>query len=69
MKYIAYPNNSKISIIIPSLDCGLSLDQIAKKDVPTGIPYKYIESEFLPQDRVFRDAWELDFSNPDGYGA
>ena len=58
-----------ISIITPASNCGLSLEEICAKDVPTGVPYLVIDSSQLPADREFRNAWEADFSNPDGYGA
>lgn len=70
MERIVYPNenNDGICIIIPAYDCGLSLGEIAIKDVPSGIPYIIINENDIPNDRTFRDAWEADFSNPDGYG-
>lgn len=64
---IIYPVESGIAIIIPA-DCGLSIDQIARKDVPAGVPYKIVPSSEIPSDRSFRGAWEADFSEPDGYG-
>ena len=36
--------------------------------MPAGVPYKIVNSEDLPQDHTFFNAWEADFSNPDGYG-
>ena len=67
MKRIIFSNGSGISIIIPA-DCGLSIEQIAKKDVPQGLPYLIVEASVIPTDREFRNAWEADFSNPDGFG-
>lgn len=66
-KRIIFPNESGISIIIPA-DCGLSIEQIAKKDVPQGLPYLIVDVSVIPADREFRNAWEADFSNPDGFG-
>ena len=67
---IIYPNenNDGICIITPTNNCGLSIGEIAIKDVPSGVPYKIIDASDIPEDRTFRDAWESDFSNPDGYG-
>jgi hypothetical protein len=45
-----------------------SIDDLAKKDVPVGIPYKIISASDLPTDTKFRDAWTADMSNPHGYG-
>lgn len=44
------------------------IERIAKKDVPTGLPYLIIDSSDVPEDREFRDAWSADFSFPHGYG-
>lgn len=57
-KRIIYPNEfGGVSIIIPA-DCGLTIEQIAEKDVPVGTPYKIIDADEVPSDRTFRDAWE-----------
>lgn len=67
-RVIIYPNSDGgISIIIP-IDCGLSVEEIALKDTPQGLPYKIINRSDIPEDRTFRDAWETDFSEPDGHG-
>jgi hypothetical protein len=58
-KRIIYPtDNGGVAIIIPALDCGLSIDEIAAKDVPAGKPYKIIDTADVPTDRTFRNAWE-----------
>lgn len=66
MYRIIYPNNNTISIVVPSEN--MDINYIAKKDVPSGIPYKIVSIDDIPSDRTFRNAWEADFSNPDGYG-
>lgn len=66
---IIYPNDTgNLALVIPALDCGLSIEEIARKDVPNGKPYKFIEASALPEDHAFFAAWEADFSVPDGYG-
>lgn len=56
---IIYPNDDGgVSIIIPAPECGLSIEEIAQKDVPAGKPYKIVEVADIPTDRTFRDAWE-----------
>ena len=57
-----------IAVITIASNCELELEEICAKDVPTGAPYLVIDSSELPADREFRDAWEADFTNPDGYG-
>lgn len=69
-KIIIYQKDEgNIALIHPVLNCGLSIDSIAKKDVPTGKPYLIIDSMNVPNDYTFFDAFEADFSSPDGYGA
>jgi hypothetical protein len=56
---IIYPtDNGGVAIIIPAPDCGLTIEQIAAKDVPQGKPYKIVDVTDIPSDRTFRNAWE-----------
>ena len=56
---IIYPNdNGGVSIIVPAPECGLTIEEIAVKDVPEGKPYKIVDVADIPLDRTFRDAWE-----------
>ncbi len=57
-----------LSVISPAPECGLTIEEIARKDVPAGKPYHIINADQLPQDNVFFNAWEADFSNPSGQG-
>jgi hypothetical protein len=64
---IIYPlDNGGIAIIHPTND--LPFEEICRKDVPANKPYKIVDESVIPTDRTFRNAWEMDFSNPDGYG-
>lgn len=66
---IIYPQqNGSVALIIPAPNCGLTVEEIARKDVPAGVPYLIVNNPDLPEDHSFFDAWEADFSNPDGYG-
>jgi hypothetical protein len=66
---IIYPNDEGwLSVVTPALECGLSIEEIARKDVPAGRPYHIINVEQLPQEHMLFEAWEADFSNPDGHG-
>lgn len=59
---IIYPTlEGGVAIIIPAADCGLTVEQIAAKDVPAGVPFRIVEADTIPTDRTFRNAWE--FSN------
>lgn len=70
-KVIVYnEDDGCLAIIVPS-ECFLKrypIQEIAKKDVPKGKPFKIIEASIIPKDQTFRDAWEMDISKPDGYG-
>lgn len=56
---IIYPNDEGgVSIVIPAPECGLTIEEIAAKDVPAGKPYKIVDVADIPTDRTFRNAWE-----------
>lgn len=58
-KRIIYPTeNGSVAVIIPAPECGLTIEEIAAKDVPKGKPYKIVNVSDIPSDRTFRDAWE-----------
>ena len=69
---IIYKNESGGVSILHHADEALSfmtIDEIAKKDVPTGLPYKIVEDSEIPTDRTFRDAWTVDEATlTDGVG-
>ena len=46
-----------VAVIVPA-DCGLTIEEIAAKDVPAGKPYKIVDVSEIPSDRTFRNAWE-----------
>ena len=57
-KRIIYQNDEGgIDIIIPA-DCGLTVEEIAAKDVPAGKQYYIVDKSEIPSDRTFRNAWE-----------
>jgi hypothetical protein len=56
---IIYPtDDGGVAIIIPAPDCGLTIEEIAAKDVPDGKEYKIVDVSDIPEDRTFRGAWE-----------
>jgi hypothetical protein len=56
---IIFPNDEGgVSIIVPSVNCGLTIEQIAAKDVPAGKPYQIVDVSEVPSDRTWRNAWE-----------
>ena len=56
---IIYPTDEGgVAIIVPAIECGLTIEEIAAKDVPAGKPYKIVDVADIPTDRTFRNAWE-----------
>lgn len=56
---IIYPTpEGGVAIIVPAPDCGLTIEEIAAKDVPAGAEFKIIDTADVPSDRTFRNAWE-----------
>jgi len=53
---IIYHTDAGIAIITPTGE--LSIEEVAAKDVPAGVPYNIVEDSDIPSDRTFRNAWE-----------
>jgi len=69
-KRIIYQNDTGgVAVLIPA-DCGLTIEQIAAKDVPTGKVYKIVDAADIPTDRQWRAEWTVDEADlTDGVGA
>ena len=69
-KRIVYINDGGgITILAPAPNCDLSVDALAKQDVPSGKKYKIVDTTGISSDRSFRDAWYVDESDlTDGVG-
>jgi hypothetical protein len=46
-----------VSVVIPTGE--LPIEEVAKKDVPEGVPYEIVEDDAIPSDRTFRNAWVM----------
>jgi hypothetical protein len=55
-------DNGVVAVIVPAPECGLTIEEIAAKDVPAGKPYKIVDVTDIPADRTFRNAWQADFT-------
>jgi hypothetical protein len=42
----------------PATDKPFTVQEIADKDVPDGVPYSIVEDSTIPTDQSFRDAWK-----------
>ena len=58
---IIYPtDDGGVAIIVPAPNSGLSVEEIARKDVPLGKPFQIVDVSEIPTDRTFRNAWTLE---------
>ena len=49
-----------VAVLVPAPDCGLTIEEIAAKDVPAGRAYQIVDAADIPADRTFRNAWTLE---------
>jgi len=66
---ILYKITDRVVVIVPAPNCGLTVEEVAAKDVPTGLPYKIVDVSEIPADRTWRNAWDIDEAElTDGVG-
>jgi len=71
MKIIYLKDDNTIACLVPTPAAlrTMTIQEIAKKDVPTGKAYKIIEDNELPSSREFRNAWTINETElTDGVG-
>ena len=56
-RFIYQNDEGGISIVIPSDNCPLTLEQIRDKDCPSGKTVYTVSKSAIPTDRSFRNAW------------
>ena len=72
MKIIYKDESGKLAVVIPTVEAlaMFTIQEVALMSVPTGLPFKIVDDNVLPQDRTFRDAWTVDVTTlTDGVGA
>ena len=70
MKIIYREKEGTVAVIHTSHEWSGTMEELAQKDVPTGLKYKIVEDSVIPTDRSFRNAWEVDEAElTDGVGA
>jgi len=57
---IIYPTETGVAIIHPTGE--LSIEEVAAKDVPAGVPYRIVNDDEVPSDRTFRNALKYDLT-------
>lgn len=68
MKIIYEKEEGGIALMVVAPKYSSDLLAAGKRFVPKGRPFLVISEEDIPQDDVFFDAWEADFSAPHGIG-
>ena len=59
-KRIVYKNqDGSVAVIVPAPNSGLTVDEVAARDVPDGVSFDIVNVSDLPQVRDFRNAWRL----------
>ncbi len=60
MQVIIYAHEGGVAIVRPTEEAltKLSIETIATKDVPVGVPFDIVDASAIPADRTFRNAWE-----------
>ena len=70
MRIIYKTPENTVSVMSASPEWSGTMEELAQKDVPTGLKYKIVEDSVIPSDRSFRNAWEVDEAElTDGVGA
>lgn len=60
MKIIYQNDEGGVSVITPVIndEIGLTIGEIATKDVPSGKAFQIVDDNEIPKDRIFRNAWK-----------
>jgi len=56
-RIIYIQDDGTVAIVIPSDNCGLTVEEIQAKDVPSGKKSYIVDTSTVPTDRSFRNAW------------
>jgi hypothetical protein len=57
---IIYQTETGVAIIHPTGE--LSIEEVAAKDVPAGVPFRIVNDDEVPTDRTFRNALKYDLT-------
>lgn len=63
MNVIIYQMETGVAVVSPAPDCGLTIEQIAQKDVPAGATWRIVGVADLPPYEV-RNQWRWTDSGP-----
>lgn len=60
MRIIYKTLENTVTVIVPSSSWGGTMEELARKDVPSGLEYKIVEDSAIPTDWSLRNSWEVD---------
>lgn len=63
---VLHPSEAGVTVLLPAP--GFPVEQVARKDVPAGVPFLIVPQDALPSGFDYMAAWEVDFSAPHGFG-
>lgn len=55
---IVYETEAGVSIVYPTEESGLNIQQVREKDVPSGVRSKIVPIRLIPIDRSRRNEWK-----------
>ncbi len=68
-KIITKNNDGTVSVTFASPNWEGTMEELAKKVVPTGLTYKIVDASEIPTDTTYRNAWTIAESElTDGVG-
>ena len=56
-RFVYTRDDGGVTVVCPSDNCGLTLQQIKDKDCPNARTVYTVNTSAIPSDRSFRDAW------------
>ena len=56
-RFVYTRDDGGVTVVCPSDNCGLTLQQIKDKDCPNDRTVYTVNKSAIPSDRSFRDAW------------
>ena len=56
-RIIYIQDNGVVAVMCPTDNCGLTIEEIQAKDVPSGKTSYIVNKSEVPSDRSFRNAW------------
>jgi hypothetical protein len=67
-KAVIYAKEDNSLVFVNPNLAEISAHECGRREVPKDVPFLIVDTDDYPEDFEFMDAWEADFSEPDGYG-